>query len=191
MRKIVFALCLVLTLTATSMATTLRSLDAGELAQLADRIFAGEVLSVERAMDASQFRVMIVTVRVTEGIKNTYTGEIVVFKQIDEMIPGLPHYQAGEQVMLFLAGVSRLGLTAPLGLGQGRFRLGGDQPGHEALVNDFQNEGLFHLSKALARSEALSDGERRMVTQRRGPVERQTFVRFIRREAAKEVVREQ
>lgn len=191
MRNIVFALCLLIRLAFAASATTLLPLDASELARRADRIFAGEVLSVERAVDASHFRVMIVTVRVTEGIKNTYAGEIVVFKQIDEMIPGWPHYQAGEQVMLFLTPVSRLGLTMPVGLGQGSFRVERDLLEREKVVNDFDNEGLFRFSKGLAHPEALTDPERRMVMKRRGPVERETFVRFVRREAVKEVVREQ
>ena len=191
MRRIWIGVCVLAGLAASANATTLLPLDARELAQRAERIFEGDVVSVARAIDENHLPVMFVTIRVTDGIKNAHTGETITFKQIDEFIPGLPHYQAGEHVLLFLAGVSRLGLTAPLGLGQGHFRVGEDDLGREMLVNDFSNLHLFEKSQALARSEALSSEERHMLIERHGPVERDTFVRFIRREAAREVPREQ
>lgn len=191
MKRNWIALCVLAALAATAHATTLLPLDALELARRADRIFEGEVVSVERAIDENRLPVMFVTIRVTDGIKNAYPGETITFKQIDEFIPGLPHYEAGEHVLLFLAGVSRLGLTAPLGLGQGRFRVGEDVLGRKMLINDFSNLHLFEKSQALARSEALSSEERHMLIRRQGPVQRETFVRFIRRQATREVLREQ
>lgn len=191
MRRILVTSCLLLALAMSARATTLLSVDAAELARRADRIFEGDVLSVARILDENHLPVMVVTVHVTEGIKNTLTGETISFKQIDELIPGLPHYQPGEHVLLFLAGVSRWGLTAPLGLGQGRFHVGRDELDRSILVNEFNNRELFQKSRVLASSETLSPGERRMVTQRDGPIERKAFVRFVRREAVREVSREQ
>lgn len=191
MKNILRALCLLMAWTVAAGATTLLPVDAAELARRADRIFEGDVISVARMMDENHLPVMVVTVHVTDAIKNTFVGETVTFKQIDEMIPGLPRYQPGEHVLLFLAGTSRLGLTAPLGLGQGRFRSARDERDRPTFVNDYNNRELFRNSRALATSQALTSAERQMVGQREGPVERGTFVRFLRRAAAQEVIREQ
>lgn len=61
-------------------------------------------------------------------------------------IVGLPTYQVGEEVVLFLRGASRRGFTSPVGLGQGTYRVrrsAGKQP--EVRADD-QRGGVQDLA---------------------------------------------
>jgi len=60
-------------------------------------------------------------------------------KKIPAAPPGIPRYNAGEQVLLFLGeSASMTGLRSPVGLGYGKFVFG---PGTAA--NDLANNGVF------------------------------------------------
>ena len=65
--------------------------------------------------------------------------------------PSVPVVREGEEVVLFLYGASDLGLTSPVGLGSGRFRVVRDKQGKRLAINDFGNATLM---------EGLSPGAR-------------------------------
>jgi hypothetical protein len=56
---------------------------------------------------------------------------------------GLPGFAPGERAILFLYPPSRLGLTSPVGLGQGKFSLVRDKEGRELAINAFGNRTLL------------------------------------------------
>jgi hypothetical protein len=51
-------------------------------------------------------------------------------------LAGLPSYEVGEEVVVFLRGVSRRGFTSPVGLGQGTYRVKRHGPKSEVRRDD-------------------------------------------------------
>lgn len=72
---------------------------------------------------------------------------------------GPPLYKVGSEYTLFLGSVSRLGLRAPVGLGQGKFLVLREPGGKAMVVNELGNKSLFrNLPETKAMTKALTVG---------------------------------
>lgn len=72
---------------------------------------------------------------------------------------GPPLYNVGSEYTLFLTSESRLGLRAPVGLGQGKFLVIRGPEGKAMVVNEFNNRALFrNLPQTKAMTKALTAG---------------------------------
>jgi len=99
----------------------------------AARIVHGTVLEVRSARDASGLPATWITLDVVRTLKGPHAERLTI-KQLGVAAPladgtitriaGLPQYHVGEEVVLFLHGVSTRGFTSPVGLGQGAYRVG-------------------------------------------------------------------
>lgn len=126
-----------------------RSLKLQQLVEEADRIFRGKVVSVEEQTavlaqgdDRVEALVREVTIAVDEGLKNVKAGDRLVVKQLVSVSAPL---QAGEEVFWFLAEDSELGLTQPLGVYSGDFRI--QDSGAGKVANNLRgNAGLWEDS---------------------------------------------
>ena len=58
-------------------------------------------------------------------------------------IAGVPTFHVGEEVVLFLYGESELGLSSPVGLGQGKFEVVETKEGGKLALNSSNNRTLF------------------------------------------------
>ena len=131
-------------------AMTILPLDLAQLAGGAGRIFVGHVERVETGHDVSGLPAVWTTFAVDEALKGP-GGEQVTLKQLGtsfggndaRVVPyaGMPRYQAGESVVLFVHPESALGFTSPVGLGQGCFRIL-DRDGRRIVENDVCNRNL-------------------------------------------------
>ena len=137
------------------------------------------------------------TFSVSERIKGV-TGDILTVRQFgvrqprvqgDQAlvfrIPGMPVYQVGQEVVLFLIADSSLGLTSPVGLSQGAFTIE-ERDGRKVLQNGNQNLGLFKdLSpEASAKKWQLSEKEVNLFSVKKGPIDPITFIGVVRKMAA-------
>jgi hypothetical protein len=143
-------------------ATSLIPLTLEEMAQRAEKIFAGVCIAAEQSIDAHGLPVTTVTFAVSEGIKGE-VGETVTIRQFDPsrpilarqglalMLPvrGVPKYVPGEEVILFLGRESRLGLASPMGLSQGKFTVVRTPSGHKMVANSTGNVRLFTPAEAV------------------------------------------
>jgi hypothetical protein len=127
-------------------ATRMVHRNADELVRLADRIFVGRCVSSERVAVESGLDFQQYEFAVEDGIVGPNTGALVRFRQLAPpeggIAVGMPSYQVGERYLLFLVADGPLGLTSPVGLGQGAFRLFETDRG-PLLANVFGNESLF------------------------------------------------
>ena len=155
--------------------TTVRTLDLFEMVRLADRVFSGKCLSAQSQWDETVgFSIVEYTFEVLEAIKGVQPGGRVVFRQIQSVrkgvvvIPGIPHYQKGQEILLFLHRDSRSGLTSPVGLGQGIFqvkRIPGDKMG---VISPSGNRNLVSsLNLKQAQQSGLSVEELQQIQNRR------------------------
>ena len=93
----------------------------------------------------------LATFEVERAVKGQ-VGESVTGRTLAaEAIAGVPRFRPGDEVVLFLYGESALGLTSPVALGYGRFRIFEDKAGRRLAINDFGNASLL---------QGLSDGAR-------------------------------
>ena len=147
-------------------ATTILPLDLAALTSAADRVFKGTVVATRSGRDGRGLPATWTTFAVEESLKGTLPRTIEI-KQIGTdapladgaiyRVPALPHYQVGDEVILFLHPDSAAGFTSPVGLGQGRFRI---RHGHGAATaeNDVGNVNLRTPARAALARGALGAG---------------------------------
>ena len=148
-----------------------RLVDLERMTAHAARIFSGECTSSQVEFDAALGRdVTVASFRVQRAVKGV-TGRTVTVRMLPEAIgtaPGeparsatdtatdgaatTPAFQPGDRVVLFLYGESSLGLSAPVGLGQGRFRIVPDKHGRGRAINGFGNRNLISGLRPEART---------------------------------------
>ena len=136
--------------------------DLDQLVQNADTILRGEVISatIEPHPQFSNIQTVVVTISVKRVLKGeapaTYTFRQFVW-DIRDVADAAGYRKAGE-LLLFLNPNSPYGLTSPVGLDQGRFRVMHDQKGNRFAANGRANLGLFNQvpSKAASRGVTFS-----------------------------------
>ncbi|HKR32138.1 MAG TPA: hypothetical protein VJT08_16775 [Terriglobales bacterium] len=149
--------------------------DLDQLVEQSQTIVLGNVVStaIEPHPQFRNLRTVVVTMKVEQAFKGS-VGSVLVFRQF--LINGTDlsssEYQPSQQLLLFLNPVSAYGLTSPVGLEQGRFRIMRDEKGNLSAVNGRGNLGLFNrvAIKAQQRGIALSREAAAVVSQTQGPV---------------------
>jgi hypothetical protein len=137
--------------------TASRSLD--QMAQQAEVIVQGQVVSakVEPHPELKNLMTVLVTMSVEETLKGK-SQKSLQFRQYiwdvrDQMDSA--RYQKGQELLLMLGPVSQYGLTSPVGLEQGRFRITRENNGQAIAVNGRGNLGLFQSTEQRARAQGL------------------------------------
>lgn len=133
-------------------ATQVRSLTLEQMTERATTIFSGRCVAVRTLHStAIGLPVSVVTFHV-ERVLQGELPRVVTLKFLGDGTFGVPRFRKGEEVVLFLYGKGRLGLTAPVGLGQGKFTISRDKLGREVAVNEMGNRNLFRGLTPAARS---------------------------------------
>ncbi|MFQ5740744.1 MAG: hypothetical protein ACE5JX_17210 [Acidobacteriota bacterium] len=170
-----------------ALATSVRTVNMADMVRYADRVFRGRCLSVTRTDAVAGFAALEYTFEIVEGIKGVRTGDTIVFRQVQSgrgtlgAIPGIPHYQSGQEIVLFLHADSRIGLTSPVGLSQGVFRLRRGDKGEISVLNGLGNRNLgLALASATAREMGLTRQEDERLHQG-GPLPLTTLFSAVRK----------
>jgi hypothetical protein len=146
-------------------ASQVRSLDLGQMTHRAARIFAGRCVSSKVVFDpVAGAEVTVATFRVDRAVKGVSGRTVTVRMSGASSDPGsadahspVPIFSRGEEVVLFLYGESSLGLSAPVGLGQGRFEVITDKQGVKRAINAAGNENLTRGQGRGVRQADLAD----------------------------------
>ncbi len=131
-------------------ASQVRPVDLDQMTRRAARIFSGRCLHSRIEHDLALGREVVVsTFQVQRAVKGV-EGRTITVRMLaapsaaaGDEAPGVPSFRKGDEVVLFLYGDSPMGLTSPVGLGQGRFRVFKDKQGRRAALNDFGNTHLI------------------------------------------------
>lgn len=141
--------------------TSVRQVNLSQMVQYADRVFYGKCLSAEVKLDPdSGVMVQEYRFQVMESLKGVGEGDVVVVRQLSNLgrggpaIPGMPSYRKGQELLLFLHGNSRLGLTSPVGMAQGTFRKLKLADGEVGFMNP---QGNRNLSRDLGRQSPAAE----------------------------------
>ena len=159
-------LVLIFFLAGTSLGISVRSVNLDELVGLSERVFLGRVAGVKSSFDSRiGINITSYTFVVTEGLKGVRTGDTIQVRQVGgpagtpSPVAGLPVYRKGQEILLFLHGDSRLGLTSPVGLLQGVFREVKMPDGSRGYLNGAGNRNLETRAADTLRSAVPSPGE--------------------------------
>ncbi|MGH9729992.1 MAG: hypothetical protein ACRD4V_15560 [Candidatus Acidiferrales bacterium] len=146
------------------------------LVRNAQTVVRGNVVSAVLQPDPqfSNLQTVVVTIQVAKTLKGqalpTLTFRQYVWNSKDVTGPG--GYHKAEQILLFLNPVSAYGLTSPVGMEQGQFRVLHDSKGNLYALNGRGNVGLFTnvLTKSEARGVTFSTRAKTMLSKRGGQV---------------------
>jgi hypothetical protein len=137
--------------------TVSKSLD--QMVQQAETIVHGSVISakVEPHPELKNLNTVLVSMSVQSTLKGK-AQKTLQFRQFIWDIPGklnAAEYQKGQELVLLLGPVSKYGLTSPVGLDQGRFRVTYDATGQALASNGRENLGLFQGTEQRAQAAKL------------------------------------
>ncbi len=178
-------------------ALTVLQLNLEQLYGLSEKVFLGRCLSVRPETDAAGRRIDEVTFEVEEMLKGKLTSR-VTFRQLssasevvqegpvtivgmNDLIANLPVYQVGEEVVVFLSAEGEIGLTAPVGLYQGKFSIVQAASGIKTVRNGLNNRGLFVSWRKSPRLKSLqlSPTEKGVLRQNGGEIRLEDFLSIV------------
>lgn len=167
-----------------------------ELTRLAELIFVGKVTSMTDGLTENNLPYTEITFEISQSIKgglaerSTFSyrqfgllkpRDMGDGKALAASFPGFPSYKEGEDVMVFLYKAAALtGLRTSVGLSQGKFTIEGGK-----IFNAINNQNLF-VNMNVQRGK-LSNAETRVLAQKAGPVDAETFIHLVSR-AVKEAL---
>ncbi len=146
-----------------------------EMVTASENIFVGQLVnSREDYIYAAggEIPITIYTFKVDEALKGAI-GITLTIRQVGHRSNpsslfghSTPLYKKGEVLMIFFAGESEIGLTSPVGMGQGVFRVKTDRGAKVSVTNERKNLGLLEGSERIQDSlETRSpDAQRRLKT---------------------------
>jgi hypothetical protein len=155
--------------------TVPRNLD--KLTDRARDIVRGTVISarVEKHPELTNLDTVVVTLRVRETLKGNAAGTLTFRQYIWDIRDrwDAAGYRKGQDYLLLLNAPTRYGLTSPVGIEQGRFRIEHDGKGGFMAMNGTGNLRLFAgLAGAAKQGAALTaSGESLIAKHRSGPIE--------------------
>ena len=163
-----------------------RPVNLAYLSQRADVIVQGQITSVKH--EPLPGYPNIPTVRVTLSVDRALRGLPGRSYTFREVVLGLrtpdgkQAYKTGQRLFLFLPSPSPYGLSSPVGIGQGRFRIAVDAAGNAKLANEHGNAGLFRDVErdAVKAGKQLTTGQRKLASTKSGPVQLEEFVSLVK-----------
>jgi hypothetical protein len=137
-----------------ALAVQVRPLNLEQMTERAERVFHGRCLELRRLTDPVLERPVVeARFEVLRTAKGESSPELTIRLLAAEdaaghrLLAGMPSFESGEEVVLFLYGESELGLTSPVGIVQGKFSVVEDKSGRKFAVNAYGNR---HLSRELS-----------------------------------------
>lgn len=175
-------------------ATTLLPQNLEQLEARSAQVFSGVCTGRQAAVGKQNLPVTIYTFRVTEKAKGPIrNGREVVFRQFGNdapttegmvaNIPGIPRYEIGQEVVLFLPHPSRLGLAAPVGLSQGVFPVVRDSKGNGSVRLDLGRRKMLTagIGRKYGANKRFTEAERRLLSDMPEQIDVAQFCTLVRR----------
>ena len=185
----IIPLVLAVILVAPSFGATVLHRNVVDLIELSEVIVVGKVMQVVDGFDQNGVPYTEITMTVNESIRGQESGTYT-FRQFGLLAPrdmgngtvnlnttldGWPTYRQDQEVILFLyKEASITGFRTTVGLLQGKFDADG-----QMMANAINNRGLFQNINV--DPQLLSAAEQKLFNTSEGPMNRETFVNFVRK----------
>ncbi|HSA59784.1 MAG TPA: hypothetical protein VLJ37_08885 [bacterium] len=180
---------------------TVLQLNLEQLTALSEKVFVGRCVSIDADADFKGQRVQKVTFDVIDTLKGE-PSKTVTFRQLGTVDGGedfgmkegvkiqglerdLPQYQVGEEAIVFLSAAGDSGITAPVGLAQGKFAVT-DKAGLKTVANGAGNRGLFIGADKSPRLKTMSltAADRKMMSVNGGELPYSDFISLVKKLAS-------
>jgi hypothetical protein len=150
-------------------------------------IVRGRVLSarVEKHPELSNLDTLVVTLKLSETIKGDARGTFTFRQYLWDLrdVRDAAGYHKGQEYVLLMNAPSRYGLTSPVGMEQGKFRIVPDGAGRAMAVNGRGNALLMQgMPAQLAKSGTVlpRDAAALVAKHQRGPIPADDLAGLIR-----------
>jgi hypothetical protein len=204
MKRSLWLAAFVLALSPPAWALTVLQLNLEQLTGLSEKVFVGRCVDVQQEKDAKGRNVQKVTFDVIEMLKGDPEAQVTFLQlglvdgtagapglslpsdvRVQSLDRDLPHYEVGEESVVFLSAPGGSGLTSPVGLEQGKFAVQSED-GSKTVVNGAGNRGLFiGANKSLKiKSLTLTSADQKLMKTNGGPLPYDTFVSLVKKLAA-------
>lgn len=168
-----------------------------QLTALAQKVFVGRVIAIKSITDSEGRSIQEVTYQVIEMLKGDPEREIT-FRQLansqqkikqsggltlHSMDLDLPEYKVGEESVVFLSEEGPIGLTAPIGIKQGKFNIKKSITGDSFVMNGNDNRGLFleSPSQPTLKTMKLSKDEQSLLNKKEGQIPFRDFTSVVKK----------
>lgn len=149
----------------TATATTVLKLSMKDLAKKSDAVVLARVEDEVARYDTDKEIYTYVTLRVLDPVKNSRKDDLITIRQlggvvdhIASIVPGMPTFKRGEEVVVFLSQKDRAGYPWVMGLQQGKYSVRADENGTMRVRNELSGTTLLDANGHLtAGSKAASD----------------------------------
>jgi hypothetical protein len=133
-------------------ATTVQKFSVTDLAKKSETIAVAHVEDVSARWDDNHKEIYTyITLKVLDGVKGSRKNELLTIRQLGgsvdnliSVVPGMPEFLKGEEVVVFLSPKDRSGYPWVMGLQQGKYSVSTDANGFKQVRNDV--EGLRTVS---------------------------------------------
>lgn len=159
---------------APAQATTVEKMDLAQMCDVAGRIFRGTVVDTKKgtvSAGGGDVPVISYRVRIIEQLKGTFPtpsdGELILtITSVNLKAIEVPRLTVGQDYLLLTTTPSSVGLSTMVGLGQGTFKIYGEDD-TELAVNALNNAGLANGLRGPTPYQDLAERIRTIL--RRGP----------------------
>ena len=141
-------------------ATTVQKFSISDLAKKSETIALARVDDVSSRWDDNHKEIYtFISLKVLDGVKGSRKNDVLTIRQIGgsaegkiSVVPGMPTFAKGEEVVVFLSPKDRAGYPWVMGLQQGKYTVSMDANGFKQVRNDV--DGLKTMSLGGAVDEA-------------------------------------
>jgi hypothetical protein len=143
-------------------ATSMRQLSLGELSRGSSSIVLAKVAKTEARFEGREIYTYV-SLTVSQGLKGAKKGEILVVRQLGgqvgklaSIVPGMPSFAQGEEVLVFLTPKDKAGYPWVNGLQQGKFSVSTPADGGKKQVRG-DTSGLNLIGQGVIKGEVPLD----------------------------------
>jgi len=125
-------------------ATTVQKFSISDLAKKSETIALARVDDVSSRCDDNHKEIYtFISLKVLDGVKGSRKNDVLTIRQIGgsvdniiSVVPGMPTFAKGEEVVVFLSPKDRAGYPWVMGLQQGKYTVSTDDNGFKQVRND-------------------------------------------------------
>ena len=149
---VAFAACALMG-SSTAYATTVLKMSLKDLARKSDAVIVARVEDETARYDANKEIYTYITLKVLEPVKGSRKDDLITIRQIGgvvnniaSVVPGMPTFKKGEEVVVFLTQRDKAGYPWVMGLQQGKYSISVDSNGNKRVRNELGGTTLMDLS---------------------------------------------
>jgi hypothetical protein len=145
-------------------ATTVQKFSISDLAKKSETIAVASVDDVSSRWDDNHKEIYTyISLKVLDGVKGSRKNDMLTIRQIGgsvdniiSVVPGMPNFRKGEEVVVFLSAKDRSGYPWVMGLQQGKYSVSTDGNGFKQVRNDVDGLKTMALDGSVDEAKAAS-----------------------------------